>query len=223
LSRRTLLGKSLTMFAHRVGEQAANRWRKQMEQRSTILGTLGAMQREDFSFNPPAWTGAPRQIAELWRLTKDGKVGHCQLQNHPTRKGEIRCFADAEIWKTKAENDPLAVRAGRELEGSVRREGMDGMSNQPREWDVFEVHNAEGKKWMPVRCFVVRHPEGFELRSARGKKVTVEFRQHILQSILERAAYLKQAALHERMTVVNERACGVCADGFVCEDHPGSR
>jgi hypothetical protein len=64
-----------------------------------------------FTFNPPEWTGKPKLIAELWRLTKDGKLAYCVLQNHPTRKAEIRCHADGELREARAENDPLALFA----------------------------------------------------------------------------------------------------------------
>jgi hypothetical protein len=69
------------------------------------------MRTADLTFNPPEWSGAPKLIATLWKLTKDGKVAHCVMQNHPTRKAEIRCFAGGELCVTRAENDPLILLA----------------------------------------------------------------------------------------------------------------
>jgi hypothetical protein len=67
--------------------------------------------KPDFAFNPPEWNGRPKLIAELWRLTKDGKLAYCVLQNHPTRKAEIRCHADGELRESRADNDPLVLFA----------------------------------------------------------------------------------------------------------------
>jgi hypothetical protein len=40
---------------------------------------------------------------------KDGREARCVLQNHPTRKAEIRCHADGELRESHAENDPLVL------------------------------------------------------------------------------------------------------------------
>lgn len=63
----------------------------------------------DFTFNPPEWNGAPKFIAEMWRLTKDGRFAHCEMQNHPTRKAEVRCYVDGELHHSLAENDAVAL------------------------------------------------------------------------------------------------------------------
>jgi hypothetical protein len=62
-----------------------------------------------FSFSRPEWSGVPKLIDELWRLSKDGKLVYRLLQNHPTRKAELRCFADGELRESRAENDPLML------------------------------------------------------------------------------------------------------------------
>jgi hypothetical protein len=67
------------------------------------------MQRPDFTFNPPEWSGAPKLIANMWRLTKESRAAYCVMQNHPTRKAEVRCFVDGELRESCAENDVLVL------------------------------------------------------------------------------------------------------------------
>jgi hypothetical protein len=48
----------------------------------------------------------------MWTLAKDGHTVVCELVNHPTRRGEVRCLIDGELQpETRAENDPLVLLA----------------------------------------------------------------------------------------------------------------
>jgi hypothetical protein len=64
---------------------------------------------QGFSFNPPPFYDKPVVIAEMWRLTKGQHVAVCELVNHPTRRGEMRCVIDGEAHESRAENDPLVL------------------------------------------------------------------------------------------------------------------
>jgi hypothetical protein len=58
--------------------------------------------------NLPQWDGTPREIAEVWRLTKGSRVAVCTLFSHP-KKGEIRLTVDGEWHRGEALGHGLAL------------------------------------------------------------------------------------------------------------------
>jgi hypothetical protein len=59
-------------------------------------------------FNPPAWTGHPIHIGDLWKLTTGDRVAVCSFWNHPLG-AEIRCDVDGEMQQTKAGRELAAL------------------------------------------------------------------------------------------------------------------
>jgi hypothetical protein len=79
---------------------------------------------QHFKFKPPAWTGEPVLIAELWTLHKTGRRASCTLWNHPIG-AELRLDVEGRDRTSLAGADlePLldvSVRWNNELEAQAR-------------------------------------------------------------------------------------------------------
>ena len=61
------------------------------------------------SINIPKFDGKPREVAEVWRLSKGNRSASCAIWTHPTRKGETRLTVDGELHRSEALHDGLAL------------------------------------------------------------------------------------------------------------------
>jgi hypothetical protein len=60
------------------------------------------------AFNVPMWDGQQRDVALVWRLSKQGRHAECRLVTHPFG-AEIRVEASGDFIRSQAGADPLAL------------------------------------------------------------------------------------------------------------------
>ena len=51
----------------------------------------------------------PREVGEVWKMTKSERAALCSLFSHPTRRAEIRLTIDGELYRSEASNDTVAL------------------------------------------------------------------------------------------------------------------
>ena len=73
----------------------------------------------------PPWDGEPREMGEVWRLTKRSHLAVCRHRTHPYG-GEVCLDVDNEMLRIEAGRawQPLIDR-GAGVENAISREGLD--------------------------------------------------------------------------------------------------